>query len=289
MELRDLEALVAVAEQGSVTRAAALLQVAQPALSRRLQALEREVGVSLLRRAPRGAVPTAAGDELVRRGRRLLRGAAAAVEAARDVAAAGDMLLRLGTFAYADGPAVEDLLSRIAAAVPGLVVERVPAMVGDRLDEVLDGVLDASLVRRGRVEDPALQLRLLWHDSMRAAVPADHPLAARPAVGLHELAELPLLFYPPSLDVDLHAEVLRCLAAAGAHPPIRTGGTTAFDNLPAVAKGGCWTLVSTPLADSVQVRGVTLLPLVGPAPRMPLAVVWRRDDRRPALMALGRV
>jgi DNA-binding transcriptional LysR family regulator len=63
--LRDLRALVAVADEQSVTRAAERLFVAQPALSKQLRALERQIGVPLLERLPRGVALTEAGRALV--------------------------------------------------------------------------------------------------------------------------------------------------------------------------------------------------------------------------------
>jgi DNA-binding transcriptional LysR family regulator len=78
VHLRDLRALVAVADEQSVTRAAERLFVAQPALSKQLRALERQVGVALLERLPRGVALTEAGGRWsVRPARRWRRGTAA--------------------------------------------------------------------------------------------------------------------------------------------------------------------------------------------------------------------
>ena len=73
LETRQLRMLVAIADEGTVTRAAAVLNVSQPALSHGLRSLERSVGVSLFARQPRGLVPTEAGDRLLRTARAVLR------------------------------------------------------------------------------------------------------------------------------------------------------------------------------------------------------------------------
>jgi LysR family transcriptional regulator, hydrogen peroxide-inducible genes activator len=74
MELHQLEYLLAVAEEGSVTRAAESLMLAQPSLSQQLRKLEREVGQPLFDRLPRGVVLTEAGRRLVEDARRILAG-----------------------------------------------------------------------------------------------------------------------------------------------------------------------------------------------------------------------
>lgn len=72
MDLKQLTALVTVSDTGSVTRAARLLRVVQPAVSRYIRALEDEVGVPLFERTPQGMTLTSAGEVLVERARRAL-------------------------------------------------------------------------------------------------------------------------------------------------------------------------------------------------------------------------
>src|SRR5689334_19465440 len=93
--LRALECLVAVADCGSVTRAALLLHSSQPAVSHQLAVLERETGTPLLRREPRGVTLTPAGRAAVADARRAVEAAASAVRSARAVAEATGGALRL--------------------------------------------------------------------------------------------------------------------------------------------------------------------------------------------------
>ena len=73
MQLRQLRYFVEIVEAGSFSRAAAIIHVAQPALSHQIAALEQEIGVSLLHRGPRGVRPTAAGEMLHREAASILR------------------------------------------------------------------------------------------------------------------------------------------------------------------------------------------------------------------------
>jgi len=72
MSVEQLQTVVAIAEEGALVRAARRLHISQPPITRRLAALEDELGVLLFERLPRGMRPTAAGDELVRRARVIL-------------------------------------------------------------------------------------------------------------------------------------------------------------------------------------------------------------------------
>jgi len=82
MSVEQLETVVAIAEEGGVTRAARRLHISQPPLTRRLAALEDELGVRLFERLPRGMRPTQAGARFVCRARDIL----SAMEEARRVA-----------------------------------------------------------------------------------------------------------------------------------------------------------------------------------------------------------
>src|SRR5882672_1935826 len=112
MELRHLRYFLAVAEALNFTKAAALLRVAQPALSRRVQDLEDEIGVDLLNRSPRGVVLTAEGKLFLDKTRHILKLADESVEQVRALARGEEGELHMG---YAPAPTVEILPPALAA------------------------------------------------------------------------------------------------------------------------------------------------------------------------------
>lgn len=286
MELRHLRYFVAVVDAGSVTEAAAQLNLSQPSLSRQLKVLERQLGVPLLVRDAWGSRPTPAGRELARRAVRLLADADAAVVATRRVSAVEDQRLHVGVLAYAPKALVHGLLAELRRTRPETILTTSPVTVGDRLDEVRSGKLDAAFVRLAAVDDPDLDHLLLLEENLLAALPEDHPLAAQETVGLDELGREPLAFYPRDDDPDWYDAVMAAFESTGRRPSVTRLGTTAFDNLPLVAAGQVVTLVSESLAAAIAFRGVVLRPLHGPAPVLPLGLVWRRASASPPLLAL---
>jgi DNA-binding transcriptional LysR family regulator len=122
MELRHLRYFLAVAEASNFTKAAAQLQVAQPALSRQVKHLEDEIGVELLSRSPRGVTLAAEGRLFLKEARQLLKGAGESVENVRALARGEYGQLRVG---YASTATVEILPPGLAAfrkSVPGAEV-----------------------------------------------------------------------------------------------------------------------------------------------------------------------
>src|SRR6266478_3445572 len=141
MELRHLRYFLAVAEALSFTKAATQLRIAQPALSRRVQDLEEEIGVDLLKRSPRGVTLTAEGKLFLDEVRELLKRADESVEKVRALARGEYGELHVG---YAPSPTVEILPPALAAfqkAVP-----RVKVLLHDLSEqELVDGLQNGML------------------------------------------------------------------------------------------------------------------------------------------------
>src|ERR1700727_1082585 len=95
VSLRTLECLVTIVEQGSLTKAAAVLHMSQPALSHQIAALERELGTPVIERLPRGVRPTAAGLAVAAEARIALAAADRAVLAGKRAAAGGGGRIRI--------------------------------------------------------------------------------------------------------------------------------------------------------------------------------------------------
>ncbi|NJP13187.1 LysR family transcriptional regulator [Streptomyces thermoviolaceus subsp. thermoviolaceus] len=194
VDLRKLRYFVAVAEELHFGRAAERLFIAQPALSRQVRALEEELGVQLLRRDRRGTALTPAGAQLLEDALPLLAASAAMVR--RVTAAATEK--PVFTIGFMPGitvtPAVRALKERHAS----VSVRLVRTSWNDQVEVLSDGRADVSIVRLP-VDQNGLTVQPLFTEPRLAVLPADHPLAGKPAVGVVDLADDHLLQDPEAV------------------------------------------------------------------------------------------
>jgi LysR family transcriptional regulator for metE and metH len=207
--------LVAIADEGTVTRAASRLNVSQPALSHGLRALEKSVGVALFARRPRGLVPTEAGDRLLRTARAVLR----EIERARTEIAGGVLgrgeLLRLSTECYTAYHWLPPVFREFRERAPGVELRVIPSAIGHPLKALREETLDVAI---GVRHEPyaGFVYHELFEDELVVVMHPEHPLAAEPfAIAQHFATEHLLLFTEDPFDTTLMRVVL---APAGVMP-----------------------------------------------------------------------
>ncbi|MEU0440437.1 LysR substrate-binding domain-containing protein [Streptomyces sp. NPDC006186] len=188
LDLNKLEHLIAVAEEGSITRAAARLHLSQQALSTSIRVLEREVGVPLLERTATGVALLPAGTALVEDARVLRGTARSALQRARRIGRGEKEVLRLGHTPAVTGEEVIALLRQVDAVHPRLATDVNQRYPHELTDALLAGDLDIGLCR-AMTPPHGLARTTLGHQRLNIAVPAGHPLAARTSVDLSELAD----------------------------------------------------------------------------------------------------
>jgi DNA-binding transcriptional LysR family regulator len=229
-EIAELRAFCAAVDLGSFGRAARLLRVSQPALSKRLRALEAVAGARLLERSPRGVRPTPAGNRLYLEARKLL----AQAETVDDLMA---------------GLSDEQMPIRLAAShtiaefvLPGPLVEferRHERHLSVEL-VIANSVVVRELVSDGRAEfgiaalerdavPPGLQAVDFCEDEVVVAVPEGHPWASRRQVALADFLSTPMVMRDPSANTRRVVETaLRERDLELAPPLAEVGSTTAL-------------------------------------------------------------
>jgi DNA-binding transcriptional LysR family regulator len=195
MDVRKLRHFLAVYQHASIRKAAELLLLTQPALSKSIRQLEMELGVELFERTPLGVVPTVFGEALAAHARVIQTEVQAAETALANLRGAGRGRVRVGV-----GPSVAVSLlprvtHRILTEAPDLTVVVEEGLVDDLLPALRKGELDLAIGSWPRAEDADLTTRVLLTDHIEVLAAADHPLAGR-RVTLTDLLAYPWALPP---------------------------------------------------------------------------------------------
>ncbi len=210
MDLRQLGALVAIADHGGFSAAARAMHTVQSNVSTHVARLERELGVTLVDRAA-GSL-TQEGVAVVDRARRIQRELEAMIS---DVAAVHSDVAgtaRVGVIGTTARWLVPPLLQSMREAHPRVRVVVVDATTTSLLPQVANGGLDLAVIALP-IADTDVEAEPLFEEDLLVVAPEGHPLAARRAITLEELAEYEVLVEPPGTAFrdDLDAQA----AAAG--------------------------------------------------------------------------
>jgi DNA-binding transcriptional LysR family regulator len=188
MEWNDLRAFVAVAETGSFSRAAGQLNLTQPAVTKRIQALESHLGTRLFDRAGKKTYLTDAGELLMPRAREVLHHVQDTRTLLQNLNGRIDGRLRLATSHHAGlhrlAPVLHDYSRRYAGV--RLDIRFVDSEVAH--DLVRGAEVDLAVVTLDPAGSPDLCYQRLWHDPLRFVVSRDHSLFAEHAIGLERLS-----------------------------------------------------------------------------------------------------
>jgi LysR family transcriptional regulator, benzoate and cis,cis-muconate-responsive activator of ben and cat genes len=190
METRELRYFVAVAEELHFGRAADRLGIAQPPLSRAITQLERQLGVTLLRRTSRSAALTPAGAVLLSEGRMIL-GAMAAAERRTQRAAADHPRLVLAAKAGAAGELLEKLLDAYATEPGAIAVDLLLCDSQQQRQLVWEGQADVALMHLPFDSTAGLDTEVLCAERQVAVLLATHALAGHAQVRMADVATLP--------------------------------------------------------------------------------------------------
>ncbi|WP_406281985.1 LysR substrate-binding domain-containing protein [Embleya sp. NBC_00896] len=256
MTLQQLRYLIAVAEHGSMTGAAQELFVVQPALSRSLQSLERELNVTLFTRVGRGLVLTAAGIQVVNLARKVIRG----VQGIRDIVRVDDSAhtgtVRLATTATLAIEFTSGLLPGLAKLHPEL------AIVIDRHDS--REALFASL-RAGRADIALVDLpapggfEVLPLRTYEVVLVSPKGVRIPDPVSWTELDGLPMIL--PTRGSGRRADIEMLFATAGVRPIVamETDERGAWISCVVAGHGSLlwYADLAQPFAESVSVRSMS--------------------------------
>ncbi|GAA3860268.1 LysR family transcriptional regulator [Saccharothrix violaceirubra] len=278
MDLDGVRTFVAVVDGGRFQEAADELSISQQAVSKRVAALERTLGVRLFTRTPRGAVLTADGLAFLPHARDLVAAVARAWGAVRPVRA-----LRVDVIGTRLAPAA--LVREFHRAHPSVALDVVTHFDLDAAVAALrSGSVDASVRAADRLPDGIEAVRV-FDEPIQLLVGPGHPLADEPWVRPADLAGHRL--WMPGLVAGTEwaafydafaAEFGVTIESAGPHFGIETLSVALAARPGTATLVGEWTRIDD--------RGLRRIALREPTPVYPHSLLWHRDNRHPALTTL---
>lgn len=276
MEIRQFEAFLAVAEELHFGRAAERLHLAQPALSRMIRSLEKDLGAELFERTTRKVHLTSAGEALLDPAKAIaiqIRGVRRIARSAKQGEIGNVKIGFAGTTGYA---IVSELSREVSIRKPGINVQLQPrSFAGEALGLLRDGELDLAVVSPPAV--PGIEMHLVRNETFLLALPDHHRLTHRKRVAMEELRSERFVSYPATQGSRVRDSMVALCANAGFVPDIVQEAPDAYSLLVLVGAGvGIGVVVSASLG--VRVAGVTYVEVTDKQPPLPIALGWRASN-----------
>src|SRR5690349_16842464 len=280
MELRHLRYFVAVGEEQHYGRAAERLGIAQPALSRQIRDLEKELGFALFDRLPRGVKLSAAGKLYLSDARRILQEVEGAKRRAERVARGQAGTLRVGFVeALSWHGVVPDSFGRFRRRQRDAELDLHPMLSNQQMEAVRSGKLDAGFIfSLDEPDGDVAQLQVARYKLMLAA-PQGHAVTRIKRLRLRDLRDAPFIFVHRWVIPVYYDRIMQvCLRGGLEAPRIVQHVVDHATMLSLVACRLGIAFVSETTRWQCP-RGVTLLPVVDLDFPVPFYLIWRKDDQ----------
>ncbi|WP_028921879.1 LysR family transcriptional regulator [Pseudonocardia acaciae] len=283
MDLRQLTSLVTVAEVGSVTKAARVLHLVQPAVTRQIRTLEEELGVSLFERTRTGMVPTAEGELLLERARRALRELDRARAELRPDPGEVTGSVTVGLLESTIDVLARPLVAAVAERFPAIELRLVTAYSG-HLQQWLDaGDVDISLLYN-LTGSPSLAVVPLLREQLWAVAPPDAGLTPDSPVPWRSVCAHPLVLPVTGHGLRALIDQARSSLPVGPRPAPQTNSMHLQKKL--VLAGHGWTILpAAGVAGDVAAGLLSGAPVTEPDVVRSVVLGLRRGARTPAPVA----
>lgn len=276
---------VAVAEEENIGRAAARLHISQPPLTRQIQQLEEELGVTLFIRTPRGMELTQAGELFLEEARNIRALVEQATERTQRAGQGKLGRLDVGIFGSAILDAIPKLLLAFRNRYPDVKVVLHTMTKAEQIEALRQRRISVGFNRMlAPLAD--LDIKQVTTESLLLAVPAEHPLAAQPVIRFAELQDHPMVLFPTGARPSFIDKVIGLCADSGFQPQISQEVGDAVTGVALVA-GGFGVCLVPDSATTLQFPGVVYRQLAAPPPNffVDLSCIYRKDDQSPILAA----
>ncbi|WP_454674961.1 LysR substrate-binding domain-containing protein [Achromobacter pestifer] len=237
MDFRQLRQFVVLATELNYRKAAARLHMTQPPLSVAIKRLEAEIGANLFERDRLGVRLTVAGGTFLREAKRLLEGADAALQAARDAAEGRMGALRVCAVPSAALHLLPRILPEFTQRFPHIRLRLSSGSTVSILAGLQRGELDAAFLVPPASGVPGIAITALQRERLVLAVPAGHHVAGMKRVRLSDLVDETLVTLAHSDSPGFAGEIVAACQRAGFHPRVLQESSHALISLPLIAAG----------------------------------------------------
>ena len=282
MNLRELEYLVALAEQRNFHRAAEVCNASQPTLSAQIRKLEEELGVTLFERSSRGLILTQAGEAAVRRARIILHEVTQLRDEAAGHCADGTRRLHLGVFPTLGPYLLPHIVPQFMRHFPSMEILLTEEKSTILLQRLIDGQIDAALLALP-VEDPQVTGQKLFCEPFHLAVPSVHVLAGQDRLSADALSGQRLMLLEEGHC--LRDQALTLCRRYGAHEYDGFRGTSLETLRQMVVAGMGLTLLPKLACIGANAQNhIAFLPLEADGFQRNIGLYWRRSSNSGELM-----
>ena len=287
MELRHLRYFVAVADEVTFVAAARRLGVAQPALTRQIHALERELDAELLERTPKGVRLTPSGEVALASARHILHEVDDAAERARGAGRgiSGRCVICAGVRSLASG-LIGRIIERLRQRFPAIELGVIEGAFERQMEALQRGEADIGIGLPTISNYPDISSRTIDEDVFdHAALATRHRLGRRRRLALSDLSEETFIGYSSPAASELSRRLRAEFARHHFTPAVVREYDQSFAVAAAVEAGQGWTLLNTENR-SLLSPGMRLVPIADFKLPVPHALVWRTDERRPVVFTV---
>lgn len=281
IDLRLLRYFIAVAEEGHLTKAAQRIGIQQPPLSQQIRVLEKELGVTLFNRLPRGMELTESGAALLADARAILAQLESTVAGVRRIAQGKMGRIAVGfTESASLHPFVHAVIRAFRAAAPDVALTVEETNTAELVEALRQKRLDLAFVRSPVGDASGLTLEPMLVEEMMAALPVDHPLAGngrRKSIALASLAGESFIMTRRPSGPGLYDTIIAACHAAGFSPRVMQESSKNLSTLSLVAAGLGVSVIPASLT-RVNAEGIAYLKLNdAPELKAPLHLAYRED------------
>lgn len=281
VKLVSISQALLVAEHLSFSRAAQVLGVRQSAVSRRVQALEDKLGVSLFERDVSGVRPTEAGRRFLERARSALAEIDHAVKGAASAGRGAEGALRIGILSSVSGGYVRELLGGYRETHPAIDIDIVEGSASEHIARITERQLDVAFVT-GTPPAAHCDTAVLCKARVFVVLSTRHPLAGEENIDWEALKDERFIVSRDAPGPEIHDYIVQRLADLGHSPSVERYGVGRETLMHLVALGFGISLISE-AGTATRYPDVVFRPLAASADMLPYSAVWLPGNDNPAL------